>query len=102
MLVLYILSSQKEVLKKVGCPPGQNTFYYNLVKSLLERVAPVMIDSSAVLHLVKLVDELITGRGPLADLVDNAPSKGIKLLLVSCHRKYFPFFISSKPDQLDT
>ncbi|XP_025084821.1 sister chromatid cohesion protein PDS5 homolog A-like [Pomacea canaliculata] len=71
----------KEVLKKVGCPPGQNTFYYNLVKSLLERVAPVMIDSSAVLHLVKLVDELITGRGPLADLVDNAPSKGIKLLL---------------------
>ena len=74
---------QKEVLRKVGGPPGQNQFYYNLVKSLLERIAPVMIDSAAVKELVSLVGELLTGAMPLADMVENAAEKGIKLLQVS-------------------
>lgn len=71
----------KEVLRKVGSPPGQNQFYYNLVKSLLERVAPVMIDASTIQELVKQVKELLSGFGPLADTVDNPSEKGIKLLV---------------------
>lgn len=70
------------MLRKVGSPPGQNQFYYNLVKSLLERVAPVMIDAVAIKELVGLVGELLTGFGPVADTVENASEKGIKLLLV--------------------
>lgn len=66
----------------MGAPPGQNQFYYNLVKSLLERVAPVMIDAIAIKELVGLVGELLTGFGPVADTVENASEKGIKLLLV--------------------
>ncbi|KAK7496569.1 hypothetical protein BaRGS_00012221, partial [Batillaria attramentaria] len=75
----------KEVLRKVGTPPGQNQFYYNLVKSLLERVAPVMIDTAAIQELVKQVKELLSGFGPLADTVDNASEKGIKLLMILSH-----------------
>lgn len=82
----------------MGCPPGQNTVYYNLVKSLLERIAPVMIDTGAVNQLVKQVAELLSGLGPLADVVDKGPEKGVKLLLVGvflysiCY-SLFSFFI---------
>ncbi|KAK7097021.1 sister chromatid cohesion protein PDS5 homolog A-like [Littorina saxatilis] len=72
----------KEVLRKVGGPPSQQSqFFYSLVKSLLERIAPVMIDSAAIKELVALVGELLTGLGPLADVVENASEKGVRLLL---------------------
>ena len=72
----------------MGGPPGQNQFYYSLVKSLLERIAPVMIDAAAIKELVDLVGELLKGEGPLAGVVENSAEKGIKLLLV-CHRLPF-------------
>ena len=74
---------QKEVLRKVGSPTGSNQPYYSLMKSLLERVAPVMIDDQAITDLVALVRELIVGSGPIAEMVENSSGKGIQLLLVS-------------------
>jgi hypothetical protein len=79
---------QKEILRKVGGPPGQNQYYYSLVKSLLERIAPVMIDSQGIKELVGMVGELLTGFGPLADIVENPSEKGIRLLVVSINRGY--------------
>ncbi|XP_076468516.1 sister chromatid cohesion protein PDS5 homolog A-like isoform X1 [Babylonia areolata] len=71
----------KEVLRKVGTPSTQNQVYYSLVKSLLERIAPVMIDSSAIKELVGFISELFKGDLPLCKLVENASEKGIRLLL---------------------
>ena len=80
--VLCIL--QKEILKKLGGPgPGQQNLFYNSVKSLLERIAPVMIDSEAIDQLVKHVDESVRGLGLITDGIDSPGEKGVRLLMVS-------------------
>ena len=55
---------------------------YNTIKSLLERVAPVMVDSSAITVLVKHVDDAVKGQGTIADDISKAGEKGAQLLLV--------------------
>ncbi|XP_071087825.1 sister chromatid cohesion protein PDS5 homolog B-like [Haliotis cracherodii] len=71
----------KEILKKIGCNPGQANYMYNLVKSLLERIAPVMIDAVAMEKLVNHVNETLTGLGENMEGIHNAGEKSVKLLL---------------------
>ncbi|XP_062616219.1 sister chromatid cohesion protein PDS5 homolog B-like [Saccostrea cucullata] len=82
----------KEVLKKLGGPgPGQHNLFYNSIKSLLERVAPVMFDAAAIEMLVKHVDETVRGLGIITDGIDAAAEKGVRLLvaLSSVYPHYF-------------
>ncbi|KAK6173333.1 hypothetical protein SNE40_016804 [Patella caerulea] len=71
----------KEVLRKLGFNSGGPNHLYNMVKSLLERIAPVMIDTEAIDVLVKHIDDVITGKTTLEGGIDNAPEKGVNLLL---------------------
>ncbi|XP_069130479.1 sister chromatid cohesion protein PDS5 homolog A-like [Argopecten irradians] len=71
----------REVLKKLGSPaPGQQNQFYNTVKLLLERVAPVMIDASSINMLVKHVDETVRGLGIITEGIEDAAEKGVRLL----------------------
>lgn len=70
----------KEILRKVG-NPGQQTPFYIAVKSLLERIAPVMIDADAISALVKYNCDVISGLIIVDDGVLTAGAKGLKLLL---------------------
>ncbi|XP_041360337.1 sister chromatid cohesion protein PDS5 homolog A-B-like isoform X3 [Gigantopelta aegis] len=81
----------KEILKKIGCNVGHPNFLYNLVKSLLERVAPVMIDAVAIEKLVKHIDQVLNGQSNCLDGVENAGEKSVELLfsLSTCYPYYF-------------
>ena len=68
-------------MKKLGnAVPGN--LIYNNVKVLLERIAPVMIDSIAVQELVTFVSNAIKGTDEICDEIPEATEKGMKLLLV--------------------
>ncbi|XP_060604086.1 LOW QUALITY PROTEIN: sister chromatid cohesion protein PDS5 homolog B-like, partial [Ruditapes philippinarum] len=67
---------------------------YNTIKSLLERVAPVMVDSSAISVLVKHVDDAVTGQGTIADHMSKAGEKGAQLLL--CLAGVFPQYFQGE------
>jgi len=84
----------KEILKKIGCTAGTPNILYQLVKTLLERVAPVMVDALAVDHLVLAVSELVAGvEEELSNMVDAAEQKGVKLLLTLS--VFFPHYFKS-------
>ncbi|XP_012945070.1 sister chromatid cohesion protein PDS5 homolog A-B isoform X1 [Aplysia californica] len=84
----------KEILKKIGCTSGTPNLLYQLVKTLLERVAPVMVDALAIDHLVLSVSELVAGvEEELTRKVDTADQKGVKLLLTLAY--YFPHYFKS-------
>ena len=52
------------------------------VRTLLERVAPVMIDSTAIKALLRLLDDAINGLGEHVDDIPNNVESGMKLLHV--------------------
>lgn len=84
----------KEILRKIGCAPGAVGALYQLVKTLLERIAPVMVDSLAIDHLVLEVSEMMAGvQEEMDGMVDGAEQKGVQLLLVLSH--YFPSYFES-------
>ncbi|XP_070552644.1 sister chromatid cohesion protein PDS5 homolog B-like [Ptychodera flava] len=73
----------KQIMMKIG-NPKQVTPFYESVKTLLERIAPLMIDSMAVSALCKLVQDQIEGVGEDFDDVseeDTVANRGMKLLL---------------------
>ncbi|XP_077983606.1 sister chromatid cohesion protein PDS5 homolog A-like isoform X2 [Glandiceps talaboti] len=73
----------KQIMMKIG-NPKQATPFYECVKTLLERIAPLMIDVPAVAALCKLVHDQIEGVGEDFDDVfskDTVPYRGIKLLM---------------------
>lgn len=65
----------------------QNMVYMN-VRTLLERVAPVMIDSEAIEALMDFVGETINDRNDASLRVDNAVQKSMKLLQVHLFLEY--------------
>uniref|UniRef100_A0A2C9KAK3 Sister chromatid cohesion protein PDS5 homolog B n=1 Tax=Biomphalaria glabrata TaxID=6526 RepID=A0A2C9KAK3_BIOGL len=83
----------KEILKKIGCTSGTPNILYQLVKTLLERVAPVMVDSLAIDHLVLAVSERVAGVEDDKDPIDGGDQKGVQLLLTLS--QYFPFYFKS-------
>ena len=60
----------------------QNYLYGN-VKILMERVAPVMIDSNAIVALMKFIEEAVDGVGEVIEDIPKPIESGMKLLLVS-------------------
>lgn len=75
-------NSVREILKKLGNPVMTNIFYMT-VKQLLERIAPVLIDHHAVLHLINLVEQALENDEAFCDEIGstNAAERGLKLLL---------------------
>ena len=73
------------VLKKLGQPVMTN-LYYNIIKTLLERVSNVMIDSAALQVLVDLVEGALTGDESVLEAIqlpaDIAVERGLRLLFV--------------------
>ncbi|KAH9494579.1 Sister chromatid cohesion protein PDS5 B [Bulinus truncatus] len=83
----------KEILKKIGCTSGTPNILYQLVKTLLERIAPVMVDSLSIDHLVLAVSERVAGVDDEKDALDGGDQKGVQLLLTLSH--YFPYYFKS-------
>ncbi|XP_054929626.1 sister chromatid cohesion protein PDS5 homolog B isoform X2 [Dermacentor andersoni] len=75
--------SVKEVLKSLGYPVQTNSFYV-IIKQLLERVAPVMVDSAGVKQILAYVRDSLLGQGDI-DIhmgVTNSALRGLQLLHV--------------------
>ncbi|XP_037506723.1 LOW QUALITY PROTEIN: sister chromatid cohesion protein PDS5 homolog B-like [Rhipicephalus sanguineus] len=75
--------SVKEVLKSLGYPVQTNSFYV-IIKQLLERVAPVMVDSAGVKQILSYVRDSLLGQGDV-DIqmgVTNSALRGLQLLHV--------------------
>ncbi len=84
LLMVYVNVLQKEILAKMGNPVPQNYKYGN-VKTLLGRIAPVMIDSIAIKALMKFIDDAVNGIGEMVEDIEEPVEKGMKLLLVCTH-----------------
>lgn len=79
----------KEIIRKMGNPVPQNFLYTN-IKQLLERIAPVMIDNSAIVALVTHIEGILpTGDADDAETDRLGDSEnlesGMKLLLLLSH-----------------
>ena len=72
---------QIKILRKLGSAAPTNNMY-NSVKMLLERVAPAMIDRTAIEALITMVDDAVRGLGEICDEIPDAVNNGMKLLLV--------------------
>ena len=72
-------------MKKFGNPKNPSPIY-ETIKTLMERVAPLMIDSSAVKELISMVAKHLNGEGEEYDeeVDETATVRGLKLLQV-CH-----------------
>ncbi|KAL4230738.1 Sister chromatid cohesion protein PDS5 A [Mactra antiquata] len=88
----------RDILQKLGggnanCTQSQ-ILLYNNTKSLLERVAPVMVDSNAMSMLVKHVEDAVKGQGTIADGIIDPGEKGAQLLL--CMSGVFPHYFKGE------
>lgn len=73
--------SVKEVLKSLGLPVQTNSFYM-IVKQLLERVAPVMIDLAGIKQLLHYIKDSLFGAGDIDIQLGlfNSAERGLMLL----------------------
>lgn len=84
----------KDILKKIGVTPGVANFLYQMTKSLVERIAPVMVDALAIDHLVLAVSEKVASIDDDGkDLMEAGVQKGVQLLLTLSY--YFPYYFKS-------
>lgn len=77
-----IEASVKEVLKSLGFPVQTNSFYV-IIKQLMERIAPVMIDHQGLLMLFHNVSDSLLGDGEI-DIqygIENSAKRGLQLIL---------------------
>ncbi|KAM7310469.1 sister chromatid cohesion protein PDS5 homolog B [Ixodes scapularis] len=75
--------SVKEVLKSLGYPVQTNSFYV-IIKQMLERVAPVMVDHAGVKQILSYVRDSLLGQGDI-DVqigVTSSAVRGLQLLHV--------------------
>lgn len=77
-----IEASAKEVLKSLGFPVQTNSFYV-IIKQLMERIAPVMLDHQGLILLFNYVADSLLGEGELdAQLgIENSAKRGLQLIL---------------------
>lgn len=77
---------QKEVLKSLGLPVQTNSFYM-IVKQMLERVAPVMIDLAGIKQILHYIKDSLQGSGDLDIQLGlfNSAERGLHLLQVVCY-----------------
>lgn len=79
-----LVALQKEVLKSLGYPVQTNSFYV-IIKQMLERVAPVMVDHAGVKQILSYVRDSLLGQGDI-DVqigVTSSAVRGLQLLHVS-------------------
>ncbi|OQR67831.1 sister chromatid cohesion protein PDS5B-like [Tropilaelaps mercedesae] len=73
--------SVKEVLKSLGLPVQTNSFFVT-IKQMLERVAPVVVDSTGIKQILGYVQDSLQGTGEI-DIQCNVPQsayRGLELL----------------------
>lgn len=77
-----IEASVKEVLKSLGFPVQTNSFYV-IIKQLMERIAPVMVDHQGLIYLFTFVADSLLGDGETdAQLgIENSAKRGLQLIL---------------------
>ncbi|XP_077867919.1 sister chromatid cohesion protein PDS5 homolog A-B-like [Saccoglossus kowalevskii] len=83
----------KQIMMKIGHPKQTNPFYES-VKTLLERIAPLIIDVPAVTALIKIVCDQVDGVGEDFDDAndeDTVQHRGMKLLLTLSYSFYGAF-----------
>lgn len=74
--------SAREILRSLGFPVQTNSFYM-IIKNLMERVAPIMIDHEGILLLFSFVADSLTGNGELDSNmgITNSAKRGLELIL---------------------
>lgn len=77
-----IEQSAREILRSLGYPVQTNSFYM-IIKNLMERVAPIMIDHEGILLLFNYVSDSLLGDGELDSKmgVTNSSKRGLELIL---------------------
>lgn len=74
--------SVKEVLKSLGYPVQTNSFYC-IIKQLMERIAPVLIDYQGLIQLFDYVHDSLLGNGEIDSQfgLQNSSKRGLQLIL---------------------
>jgi len=74
--------SVKEVLKSLGYPVQTNSFYC-IIKQLMERIAPVLIDYQGLIQLFDYVHDSLLGSGDYDSQfgLQNSSKRGLQLIL---------------------
>lgn len=74
--------SAREILRSLGYPVQTNSFYM-IIKNLMERVAPIMIDHEGLLHLFNYVRDSLLGNGDEDSKmgIANSSRRGLELIL---------------------
>lgn len=74
--------SVKEVLKSLGYPVQTNSFYC-IIKQLMERIAPVLIDYQGLIQLFDYVHDSLLGTGEYDTQfgLQNSSKRGLQLIL---------------------
>lgn len=77
-----IEQSTREILRSLGYPVQTNSFYM-IIKNLMERVAPIMIDYEGILLLFSFVSDSLLGDGELDSKmgITNSAKRGLELIL---------------------
>lgn len=77
-----IEQSAREILRQLGFPVQTNSFYM-IIKNLMERIAPIMIDHEGILLLFSFVSDSLLGDGELDSKmgITNSAKRGLELIL---------------------
>lgn len=77
-----IEKSAREILRSLGFPVQTNSFYM-IIKNLMERVAPIMIDHKGILLIFSYVSDSLLGDGELDSKmgITNSAKRGLELIL---------------------
>lgn len=77
-----IEQSAREILRSLGYPVQTNSFYM-IIKNLMERIAPLMIDHEGILMLFSFVSDSLLGDGELDSKmgIANSARRGLELVL---------------------
>lgn len=78
-----IENSVREILKSLGFPVQTNSFYM-IIKQLMERIAPIMLDYEGLLMLFNFVSDSLIGDGELDAQMNlsNSAIRGLQLIQV--------------------
>lgn len=83
-----IEQSVREILKSLGFPVQTNSFYM-IIKQLMERIAPIMIDHQGLLMLFSYVSDSLIGDGEIDNQMGLRSSAQRGLQLIQVMKRYF-------------
>lgn len=90
-----IENSAREILRSLGHPIQTNSFYM-IIKNLMERIAPIMIDHEGILMIFNYISDSLLGDGELDSKmgITNSSKRGLELILSFAH--VFPTLFHGK------